>query len=298
MTRDERRGVLFGAAAYVIWGLVPIYFMAVRFASPMEVLAHRVVWSVLLLTTVLLVASQFGSVRQLSRKQILGLGLSSLLLATNWLVYVWALFNGQMIEASLGYFINPLVTVLLGVVVLAERPTQWQWLALVIAGIGVGHELLVQDRFPWVALALATSFGLYGLARKQLAVGSLAGLATEMFWLLPAALSYLVMINGSTGELPGERGVTEWSLLAVGGLVTVLPLLAFSAATRRIPLTALGLLQYLSPSIALLLALLVYDEALRPGQLLTFSCIWLALLIFSAEGLYDRLRTRWRGASA
>jgi len=288
VTTEERHGVIYGVVAYLIWGVIPIYFMAVRFASAPEVLAHRIVWSVILLAGLLAVLGQIRLVVQLPRRLVFGLGASSLLLASNWLIYVWALFHGRMIETSLGYYINPLVTVMLGVAVLAERPSRWQWIALAIAAIGVGHELLVQDRIPWVALGLAISFGLYGLLRKQLGVASLPGLAVEVLWLMPAALAYLAWNYFEGGKMIVSHTSAQWSLLAVGGLVTILPLLAFAASTMRIPLTILGFLQYLSPSIALVIAILMYDEHMRPGQLLTFACIWLALLIFSGEGLYDR----------
>lgn len=298
MTAEERHGVLYGAGAYLIWGVIPIYFMAVRFASAPEVLAHRIVWSVILLAGLLFVMGQLRSVTLLPRRLIFGLAASSLLLSSNWLIYVWALFHERMIETSLGYYINPLVTVMLGVTVLAERPSRWQWIALAIAGVGVGYELLVQERIPWVALGLATSFGLYGLLRKQLGVASLPGLAVEVMWLMPAAMAYLAWNYFEDGKLVVSHTSGQWWLLAVGGLVTILPLLAFAAATIRIPLTILGFLQYLSPSIALVIAIAVYDEQLRPGQLLTFSCIWLALLIFSGEGLYDRWRLKRRGKPA
>ncbi len=298
MTAEERHGVLYGAGAYLIWGVIPIYFMAVRFASAPEVLAHRIVWSVILLAGLLFVMGQLRSVTLLPRRLIFGLAASSLLLSSNWLIYVWALFHERMIETSLGYYINPLVTVMLGVTVMAERPSRWQWIALAIAGVGVGYELLVQERIPWVALGLATSFGLYGLLRKQLGVASLPGLAVEVMWLMPAAMAYLAWNYFEDGKLVVSHTSGQWWLLAVGGLVTILPLLAFAAATIRIPLTILGFLQYLSPSIALVIAIAVYDEQLRPGQLLTFSCIWLALLIFSGEGLYDRWRLKRRGKPA
>lgn len=219
--------------AYLIWGVIPIYFMAVRFASAPEVLAHRIVWSVILLAGSMTVLGQIRLVVQLPRQLVFGLGASSLLLASNWLIYVWACFHGRMIETSLGYYINPLVTVMLG-------------------------------------------------------VASLPGLAVEVLWLMPAALAYLAWNYLEGGKMIVSHSSAQWSLLAVGGRVTILPLLASAASTMRIPLTILGFLQYLSPSIALVIAILIHDEQMRPGQILTFACIWLALLIFSGEGLYDR----------
>ena len=288
MTAEERSGVVYGIAAYSMWGLVPLYFMAVRFALPTEVLAHRIAWSVLLLGVLLVTTRQLGAFLRLSRRQWAGLALSSLLLATNWLVYVWALFNGHMIETSLGYYINPLVTVMLGVLVLAERPSRLQWGALAIAGAGVGWELLVLGRLPWVALSLAGCFGLYGLVRKLLAIPSLPGLAAETLLLLPMAVAWMVHLYGSSPAPLAIYRPEQWVLLAVGGLVTTLPLLAFAAAAMRVRLTVLGFLQYLSPTVGFILAIAWFQEPLRPGQLVTFGCIWAALVLFTLDGLYHR----------
>jgi chloramphenicol-sensitive protein RarD len=298
VTAEERRGVVYALIAYGIWGVVPIYFMTVRFAAASEVLAHRIVWSVLLLGVLLLVMKQLDSFLNLTRRQWAGLALSSVLLSINWLTFVWGLFNGYMIETSLGYYINPLVTVLLGVVVLAEKPSRLQWLALLIAAAGVAHETLGFDRFPWVALSLAFSFGLYGLVRKMLAIPSLPGLAAETLLLLPLALAWMVHLYGGLDDAIGTYRPAQWLLLGVGGLVTVLPLLAFAAAAVRVPLTLLGFIQYLSPTLALVLAIVVYREPLREGQLLTFACIWTALLLFSLEALYDRRINKRGGATA
>lgn len=297
MTRDQRTGVIYGIAAYSIWGLVPLYFMAVQYASATEVLAHRVAWSVIILGVLLLVTRQLGTFLSLSGRQWCGLALSSVLLSTNWLVYVWGLFNGYMIETSLGYYINPLVTVMLGVFVLSERPSRLQWIALAIAGLGVGWEIAVLNRFPWVALSLAFSFGLYGLVRKLLGIPSLPGLAAETLMLLPFSLGWLVHLYGADPDPLAIHQPWQWALLGVGGIVTIMPLLAFAAAALRVPLTILGFLQYLSPTLGLILAIFVFDQKMHPGQLFTFACIWCALLMFSLEGLYDR-RTKSGGAAA
>lgn len=288
MTPEERSGVLYAFTAYGIWGLVPLYFMAVRYASATEVLAHRVVWSVILLAGLLLATRQLGVFLALTRRQWLGLTASSILLSMNWLVFVWGLFNGHMVEASLGYYINPLVTVLLGVFVLAERPTRLQWAALLLASAGVAWEVFGYGRFPWVALSLAFTFGLYGLVRKLLAIPSVPGLAAETLILLPFAIGWMLHLYGGLDDPLAARSPGQWALLAVGGLVTILPLLAFAAAAMRVPLTLLGFIQYLSPTLAFILAIVVFKEPLHDGQLATFACIWAALVLFSAEGLYDR----------
>lgn len=291
MTSEERKGVLYAFVAYGIWGLVPLYFMAVRYASATEVLAHRIVWSVILLLMLLVITRQLSTFLALSRRQWAGLAVSSVLLSINWLTFVWGLFNGYMIETSLGYYINPLVTVLLGVFVLSERPTRLQWLALVIAAGGVAFEMIGFGRFPWVALSLAFSFGLYGLVRKLLQIPSLPGLAAETLILLPFAVGWMFYLYGGLDDPLAAYEPGQWLLLGVGGLVTILPLLAFAAAAMRVPLTVLGFIQYLSPTIALVLALAVFKEPLREGQLVTFTCIWLALLLFSGEGLYDYFKS-------
>ncbi|MBM4202638.1 MAG: EamA family transporter RarD [Gammaproteobacteria bacterium] len=296
MTAEERSDIVYALIAYSICGLVPIYFMAVRYADASEVLAHRIVWSVLLLDVLLVVMRQLDAFLSLTKHQWVGLVVSSMLLSVNWLTFVWGLFNGYMIETSLGYYINPLVTVLLGVFILAEKPTRLQWLALLIAAAGVVHETLGFDRFPWVALSLAFSFGLYGLVRKMLAIPSLPGLAAETLILLPLAIAWMGYLYGGLDNPLSAYSPGQWALLGVGGLVTVLPLLAFAAAAIRVPLTLLGFIQYLSPTLALILALVVYHEPLREGQLITFACIWTALVLFPLEALYDRRINKRREA--
>ncbi|MCP5180817.1 MAG: EamA family transporter RarD [Pseudomonadales bacterium] len=289
MGADERRGVLYGIIAYLIWGLaIPAYFMAVRFAGPLEVLAHRLVWSVALLAVLLVITRQLLVFRNLTSRQWGWLAISALLLSINWLVFVWAVFNDHMLDASLGYYINPLVTFLLGALVLDEQPSPLQWLAVGVAALGVGHELLVLGRVPWIALTLAVSFALYGLVRKRLGVPSVPGLAAETLWMFPAAVGYLLWHYTLAEPVPTGYTATEWLLLSVGGFVTVAPLLAFAAAALRVRLVILSFLQYLSPTLTFLLAVGVYGQVLLPGQLVTFGCIWLAVLIFTLGGRYHR----------
>lgn len=288
--RIDRQGVGFALAAYGLWGIAPVYFKLLDFAGPAEVVAHRVVWSVVLLGAVIALRGQWPAVRSLSRRQLGWLVVSGALISGNWMLFVWAIFNARMLDASLGYFINPLLNVLLGVLFFREWLRPAQKLALLLAALGVGNEVLAVGVFPWVGLTLATSFGLYGLVRKRLAIGSAVGLGLETTLMLPLAVGYLV-VTANAGEGALARGLPgQITLLAAAGPVTVAPLVCFAAAALRLPLSVLGFFQYLAPSAMFLLAVFVYDEPFRPSQLITFGCIWTALLIFSAEALYHQRR--------
>lgn len=288
--RLDRAGVGFALAAYGFWGVAPVYFKILTFASPVEVVAHRVVWSVAVLAVLIWVRGQWRTLMGLSRAQVGWLTVSGVLISTNWGLFVWSLFEARMLEASLGYFINPLVNVLLGVVFFKEWLRPAQRIALVLAALGVVNEILAVGVFPWVGLTLAASFGLYGLVRKRLAVDSAVGLGLETTLMLPVALAYLgyAALSGEGAVARGEPA--QLALLAAGGLVTVFPLVCFAAAAVRLPLSVLGFFQYLAPSAMFVLAVFVYGEPFRPSQLVTFGCIWLALLIFSSEALYYQRR--------
>ncbi len=291
LTRDnaERRiGIWFALAAYGYWGVSPVYFKWVEFASPLEIVAHRVAWSVVLLAMLILVRRQLYTLRRLGKREIGWLAVSGVLVSINWGVFVWALHADRMLETSLGYYINPIVNVLLGTVFLSERLRRAQVAAVVLASLGVLNEIVAVGVVPWAGVTLALSFGFYGLVRKKLAVDSAVGLGVETLLLLPIALGYLgyLAIVGEGTLLYGTG--SELALLAVGGLVTVFPLVCFAAAALRLSLTALGFFQYLAPSITFALAIFVYGEDFRLSQTVTFGCIWLALVIFSAEGLYHQ----------
>lgn len=288
--RIDRTGVWFALAAYGLWGIAPVYFKVVEFADPVEVVAHRIVWSVVLLAVVIWLRRLWSSVGQLTRRQLGGLALSGLLISGNWLLFIWAIFNGRMLDASLGYFINPLVNVLLGVVFFREWLRPAQRLVLLIAALGVANEVLAVGLVPWVGLALATSFGFYGLVRKQIGVGAAVGLALETALVLPFALGYLWYTAAAGQGALTNGSAAEIGLLAAAGPVTVVPLVCFAAAAMRLPLSVLGFFQYLAPSAMLLLAVFVYGEPFRTSQFVTFGCIWLALLIFSWEALYHQKR--------
>lgn len=279
---------MFALAAYVFWGVAPVYFKLVAFASSVEIVAHRIVWSTVLLLVLLAVQRQLRAVRGLSRRDFGTLLVSSLLLSVNWGVFVWALLHERIMETSLGYYINPLVTALLGVGFLGERLRPLQWLALALAALGVANEVLAKGVVPWAGLALAFTFGFYGYVRKQLGLSATLGLGVETFLLLPVAVGYLVVVWWFDGG--AARNTGQIVLLSLGGLVTVFPLLCFGAAAVRLPLTVLSFFQYIAPTISLILAVVVYGEPFRFAQTVTFGCIWIALVIFSAEAIYYRRR--------
>jgi chloramphenicol-sensitive protein RarD len=283
----RRSGLASGIAAYLCWGFIPVYFKAVAAAPPLELLSHRVVWAQGLLLALCWRSGQLGEVRQALRpgRTLKLLVASTLLIAVNWLLYIWAVVSGRVLEGSLGYYINPLFNVLLGVLVMGERLARPVVVAVLIAGAGVTWMAVQGGHPPWLALALAVSFGLYGLVRKLVGVGSLVGLAVETALLLPFAIGYLAWA-GTTGRLvflSGRPGLDV--LLVAAGPVTALPLLLFTAAARRLPLSTLGFLQYLSPTLQFLLAVLAYGEPFSAARAVAFACIWLALGIVAWNGL-------------
>lgn len=290
---EQRKGILFALAAYGMWGLVPIYFKAVGHISPFEVVAHRVLWSVAFLVVFILATGRWQEFTSYlkQRRMIAGLLLSAIVISLNWLVFIWAVGQDRILETALGYFINPLISVLLGMIFLGERLRRIQWLAISLAVIGVGYQLVLLGSLPWVALVLAFSFGFYGLLRKRLAVDAFSGLLIETLLLTPVALVYLLWLaqQGAMQFLFTTGNTTL--LLIASGLVTSLPLICFAAGTRRLTLTLNGLLQYIAPSITFLLAVFIYGEPLDSSRLITFAFIWTALVLFTAEGIW---RTRRR----
>jgi chloramphenicol-sensitive protein RarD len=284
-TESFRKGVAYGVAAYGMWGLVPIYFKAVASVQPLEVLAHRVVWSVAILVPLLFLRGKWPEARRAmaSRKTMATLVLSTGLLAVNWYLFIWAVSHDRILEASLGYFINPLVSVVLGMVFLKERLSRPAAVAVALAGAGVAVQAAVIGSVPIIALTLAFSFGIYGLLRKTAAVGALVGLAAETTFMTPIALGYLIWARQTGGLYLGTGDPTIDLLLVMAGVVTAAPLLCFTSAARLLSLSTLGFLQYISPSGQFLLAVLVYGETLRTAHLVTFGCIWAALAVFSVD---------------
>lgn len=280
-------GLTYGLAAYGLWGLFPIYFKATATVPPLEVLAHRVIWAFAML---LVVAARLGLSQELraafrSAATMRLLGASSVLIAVNWLVYIWAVVSGRILEGSLGYYINPLLSVLLGVIVFRERLERSVLAAIAIAAAGVLWLTLHVGRPPWVALSLAFSFGLYGLLRKLAPVGAVTALTVETGLLLPFALAYLGLARarGTLAFLAG--GFRLDLLLVLVGPITAIPLLFFAGAARRLPLSTLGFLQYVSPTLQFLVAVALYREPFSAARGVAFACIWTALAIFAVHTL-------------
>jgi len=292
-TENFRKGVAYGIAAYGMWGLIPIYFKAVSVVPPLEVLAHRVVWSVVMLVPLLFLRGKWPEARRAlaSRRTMATLLLSTALLAINWYLFIWAIAHDRILEASLGYFINPLVNVVLGMVFLKERLSRPAAVAVALAGTGVVVQAVVIGSVPLIALGLALCFGLYGLLRKTAAVGAVVGLTVETSFMMPVAVGYLLWARQTGGLYLGTGDPTIDGLLVMAGVVTAVPLLCFTSAARLLSLTTLGFLQYIAPSGQFLLAVLVYGEALTTAHIVTFGCIWAALAIFST----DQIRRSKRG---
>lgn len=289
---DQRAGVFYAIAAYGLWGGLPIYLKAVAAAPAEEILLHRVIWSLLFTGLLIAVARRFGRVKTVlaNRRYLLVLLASSLLIAVNWLLYIWAVNNGRLLEASLGYYINPLVNVLFGLLLLRERLVPLQCLAVALAAAGIAVELVAFGTVPVIALTLAVSFSLYGVLRKQLPVDPQSGLLLETAILtLPALLWWGLWADSPTANL-FENSASFNLLLMAAGPVTAIPLMCFAAAAQRLNYSTLGMFQYLAPSCMFLLAVWVYDEALQPHKLLTFALIWTALAIFSTHGLLQHRR--------
>ncbi len=283
-------GLLYALGAYLVWGLSPVYFKALSGVPPLEILSHRVAWSVALLAPAVALSGAWGELRGAlgSWRALLTLGATTVLISVNWLLYIWAIDSGHLLEASLGYFVNPLVSVVLGVVFLREALSRAQTLAVGLAGAGVLWLLLGYGRFPWISLTLATTFGLYGLLRKSAGVGALTGLLAETALLAPAALLYLGA-KGASGSGAFGSGWRVSLLLAAAGAITAVPLVWFALAVRRLRLSTMGFLQYLAPSLQLALAVWLYREPFTRSHLVTFGFIWTSLGLYSWDAV-RRLR--------
>jgi chloramphenicol-sensitive protein RarD len=289
---ESRRGAVFGATAYLLWGVFPLYFPLLDPAGAVEVLAHRVVWSLVVVAVFVQVTRRWPQVRAIlaDRWRLLRLTAAACFLAVNWGVYIYGVTSGHVVETSLGYFINPLVTVMLGVLVLREELRRAQYAALAVAALAVLFLAIENGRLPWIALTLAFSFGTYGLLKKTAAVGALEGLTVETAVLSPLAAVYLVFLAGSGRGTFTTHGGGHAVLLALTGLITAVPLLFFGAAASRVPLTTLGVLQYLAPTAQFLLGVLFFHEALGAARLLGFCLVWAALCVFTGDLLRERRR--------
>jgi chloramphenicol-sensitive protein RarD len=280
-------GIVYSLLAYMIWGLFPLYFKQLSHVPALEVVMHRTVWSLLFVMLLLLVLKRWAWMRDLARqpKVLAAFAVSALLLSSNWLIYVWAVQNQHVQDASLGYFILPLVNVALAFMVLKERPRVGQWVAVGIATIGVLWLTIQGGRLPWIALLLALTFGVYGLLRKVAVLGPLEGLTLETMMLTPIALVYMGvgLAQGNSVLLQGDWATNAW--LMVAGPLTAIPLLLFAAGARRIPMTTVGILQYASPTILFALSVLVFHEPIQSTRLVGFVFIWGALVVYTLESL-------------
>lgn len=292
--------MFFAATAYTLWGMFPLYFKLLQGVPSPQILMHRIVWSLAFVLAALTWRRQWQWLPKLLRQPrvLRGFGVSALLLSSNWLLYIWAVNSGRVVDASLGYFITPLVNVLLGYLLLKEKLRPLQWAAIALAAAGVVWLTWQGGQLPWIGLLLAATFGTYGLLRKTAALGPLEGLTLETLLLVPLALGYLALLSTQGQNVfHSASTATRW-LLAASGPVTAIPLLLFAAGARRIPLSTLGFLQYIAPTLQLLVGVWLYREPFDGARLTGFVTIWAALAVYSAEGLWQVRRGRQQRKAA
>jgi len=287
-----KKGLIFVFSAYALWGFFPIYFKFLHEAPALQIMAHRVTWSFLFLILVIISKKEFSKLRKsLNKKIIITYTIAGTLLAINWLTYVWGVNAGFVVETSLGYFINPLVSVVLGVVFLKEKLRNLQWLPVLLATIGVVYLTIDHGSIPWIALVLASTFGTYGLFKKIAPLPSIQGLTVETGAVLIPALAFLIFVEFNGTAAFGHASPPTTFLLALSGIITAIPLIFFASGAPKVPLTTIGILQYIAPTIQFLIGVFIYDEPFTRGQLIGFSIVWLALIIFSIEGLMNGYRS-------
>ncbi len=299
---EQRKGTLAGFLAYAIWGLFPLYFHALRPAGAWEILAHRILWTLVLCSAILLVRRDLAWVRPLlaRRRLAMGVTVAALLIATNWTIYVYAVVSGNVIEAALGYFLNPLVTVGMGVVLLRERLRPLQWLAVGIGLVAAVYLTLDYGRPPWISFALAMTFATYGLTKKKVGatLPAMHSLAAETAVLLPVSVLVLVLLAARGGSTFGTAGAWHAALLVLSGVATAIPLLLFAAAARRIPLSLVGLLQFVTPVLQLLCGVVLLGERMPTSRWVGFAIVWAALIVLSVDTLAASRPSRARAALA
>ncbi|MCA0971151.1 EamA family transporter RarD [Halobacillus litoralis] len=286
MIQDQKLGILYTASAYILWGFLPIYWKLIQQIPAFEILAHRIIWSFVFMGMIVLITKKKGpfieQIRSIAgnRKQLTGITLASVAISINWVTYIWAVNSNHVIEASLGYYINPLVSILLGMIVLKETFSKAQWLAFLLAGIGVLYMTVNFGSVPWIALLLAFSFGAYGLLKKLVPLNAMYGLTIETMIVTPVALLYL--LNQQSGQFQQVEWVSTTSLLVFGaGIVTAVPLLLFSAGAKRIPLSMVGFLQYFAPTIMLVIGVFLYNEPFTHVHAVSFTFIWAGLVVYT-----------------
>jgi len=280
----DKKGILYALGAYSLWGLFPIYWKWLQDVPALQLIGHRIGWSFIMLMIVIFTTKQWTKLRSTLTWRVLGVYLiAGLLLSINWLIYVWGVNSGHIVETSLGYFINPLLSVLLGVIFLKEYLRPLQWFPIGLAALGVIYLTWTYGSLPWIALSLAFTFGFYGLVKKTAPLGSLYGLTLETGLVFLPALGYLVYVEGAGQGAFGHTGIVADLLMVGAGVVTTIPLLMFASAARRIPLTMVGIMQYIAPTLQFLLGVLLYKEPFTTTNLIGFSLVWVALVIFWVE---------------
>ncbi|MEA4924044.1 MAG: EamA family transporter RarD [Syntrophomonadaceae bacterium] len=286
-TNEQVKGIIFGFSAYALWGILPLYWKLLQSVSSTEILAHRVVWAFIFLLVILALtgklSSFFKELQALLNQppKLIGILMATILLNLNWFTYIWAVNHNHIVQSSLGYYINPLMSVLLGIFFLDERLSLWQVAAFILAALGVLSLTIQYGSFPWIAFFLAVTFAIYGLFKKVINIGSINGLTLETLLSFFGALPYLIYLcNTGNSAFQFNLSATTWLLIGAGA-VTATPLLLFAAGTRRLPLFAIGFLQYVSPTTSLILGVLVFHEPFTAGHLLSFMVIWTSLIIFS-----------------
>jgi chloramphenicol-sensitive protein RarD len=295
---EGRRGFLLGVAAYALWGLFPLYWPLLEPAGAVEILAHRIVWSLVTMAVLVVILGRAPALRRMvaERRVAVLLALAAALITVNWATYIWGVNNGHVVETALGYFINPLVTVLMGVFILGERLRPWQWVAMGVAGLAVVVLTLDYGRLPWVALVLAFSFGSYGLCKKQAGAPAIESITFETMLIGPIALGYVVWLGATgqshfTGHGPGHT-----VLFITTGVVTAVPLICFGGAAIRVPMVTLGLLQYLTPTLQFLLGVFYFHEDMPAGRWIGFVLVWVALVMFTVDSVRHQRRRSPRTA--
>jgi len=287
-----KQGTWYAVAAYVLWGVFPIYWKQLHNIPPLEVIGYRIIWSFVTVSLILMWGKNWGKfIKAITKPGVLvTYGIASLLIGINWLIYISAINSNYIIETSLGYFINPLLSVLLGVIVLKERLRIWQWIPVTLAASGMIYMTLTYGKVPWIALSLALSFGLYGLVKKKASLISLYGLMVETSFLLIPSIVYLIILQFSGKTVLLQTGVQTNLLVFLSGIVTIIPLLLFASAAQKISLTLIGILQYLAPTLQFIIGVFIYREAITNNQLIGFVLVWMALIFFVLEGFVNSRR--------
>ncbi|PKO07111.1 MAG: EamA family transporter RarD [Chloroflexi bacterium HGW-Chloroflexi-3] len=287
-----KKGLIFVFSAYTLWGFFPVYFKFLHEAPALQIMSHRVTWSFIFLIFLIALRKEFSQIlKSLTKKILLTYTIAGTLLAINWLTYVWGVNAGFVVETSLGYFINPLVSVVLGVVFLKEKLRNLQWIPVVLATIGVIYLAIDHGSLPWIALVLASTFGTYGLIKKIAPLPSIHGLTIETGAVLIPAVLFLLFVEFNGTAAFGHASSQTTFLLVLSGIITAIPLIFFASGAPKVPLTTIGILQYIAPTIQFLIGVFIYDEPFTTGKLIGFSIVWIALIIFTVEGLMNGYRS-------